>query len=473
MSKSLPHSLEAEQSVLGALFLAESIPNDLALPIADFYNEANAEIYKAMCDLDADVGRFDVITLAERLKANGTLEKAGGYGYLSELSDSAGTTQGVKHHTSIISEKADRRRTIEEIRRLGEIANDPNATTTELRERIEQLAGNLTDPRASGTAYMSARSLLDQSFAKTADVLGHGVAPEGSGVIIAGPGGLGKSMLRTDLAVHLALGMDVWGLPVPKARRILLIQFENTWRTEQTRLRQVLHGLGNGNSWIPTGLNFSDPTLRFDLTRIKDRERLEGMVRESGCDVVIYDPLASLSSADENKNDQMRNVLDSLTVINRRCGTTCFLIHHFRKPTENGDVNSAWMMRGAAAVRDWCDTQITATRRPNEHKILIQLDFHKIRNGPDHKPILLERNEWFLHRPTEPDVLCPPSAVCQILNDIGGQIEGAKDFRMTIRDRIGCGDRSAWDFIQGAVKAGVINESKNGRNKVYEVAEGS
>ena len=250
--------------------------------------------------------------------------------------------------------------------------------------------------------------------------------------------------------------------------RVYIFQFENTLAAEAYRLKKMLAGLGIES--LPDNLTFSDPTIRLDLGRRQDRSRAFRIIQESGAQVVIFDPMTSLHSVNENDNVQIRKILDHITEINRKAGTSAILIHHFGKPTENS--TTAHRTRGGSSIRDWADTLIAVTRKRHEHKSLRLLEFIKVRNGPELRPILLERDENFLHHVTDDDVLCPPEKVKAILEALGGKTEGQERLREAIMEATNCGDRSARAFIDLAIERRVVRvepHPTDKRKKIYAV----
>ena len=109
-----PHSIEAEQSVLGAMILDKEAINTAVEIIKpeDFYKEANKEIFEAIIDLYNKNEPVDLITLSEELKRRGTLENIGGVTYLADLSSIVGTTANTKYYCKIVEEKSILRRLI-------------------------------------------------------------------------------------------------------------------------------------------------------------------------------------------------------------------------------------------------------------------------------------------------------------------------------------------------------------------------
>ena len=109
-----PHSIEAEQSVLGAMITDKEAINtaiEIIKPI-DFYKEANGEIYEAILVLFNKNEPVDLITLSEELKQRGTLDNVGGLTYLANLSSGVATTANSKYYCKIVEEKSILRRLI-------------------------------------------------------------------------------------------------------------------------------------------------------------------------------------------------------------------------------------------------------------------------------------------------------------------------------------------------------------------------
>ncbi|MCB2184020.1 MAG: AAA family ATPase [Desulfobulbaceae bacterium] len=296
--------------------------------------------------------------------------------------------------------------------------------------------------------------LLTKKYSKQDQVIENGILPAGAGMILAGESGVGKSTFRLELALHLVMGWPFLGMDIPKSRRVFTFQFENPEHTEAIRLKRMVKGLGIEN--FPDLLSFSEPTLRIDLGTSRGKELALELIKESNADVIIWDPLTSLHSVNENDNVQMRRILDTVTEISRKTNTTSIVVHHFGKPSEG--VATAYRTRGASSIKDWADTLLALTHKKHEHKILRTLEYVKVRNGPEPKPLLLERDKNFLHRLTESDVMCPPGRVREIILELGGKVEGQKQLKEAIMQQSGCSDKTARQYITGAIQMGTIKE---------------
>jgi DNA primase len=70
-----------------------------------------------------------------------------------------------------------------------------------------------------------ASTLLRKEYPREQEIIGKGILPKGGGLILAGEGGEGKSLLRLELAIHLVMGGPIWDLEIISARRVLIFQF--------------------------------------------------------------------------------------------------------------------------------------------------------------------------------------------------------------------------------------------------------
>ena len=103
-----PHSLEAEQSVLGGLLLdndrADSVGD--VITEADFYSEAHRLIYRHIVGLITDSRPADVVTLAEALSSAQKLDYVGGLAYLAALVQNVPTAANIRHYAHIVCERS-------------------------------------------------------------------------------------------------------------------------------------------------------------------------------------------------------------------------------------------------------------------------------------------------------------------------------------------------------------------------------
>lgn len=320
-------------------------------------------------------------------------------------------------------------------------------------------------------AIKPAFQLLTNDYSSTPEIIERGILPKGAGMILAGESGSGKSILRSEMALHLALGWDFLDWPIPKARRVLICQFENTERTEAYRLKAMARGMGITN--LADNLTYSDPTIRLDLRKKRDIGKALSIVEEAQAEVVIFDPLSSIHNVNENDNIQIRNVLDSVTEISRHTGAASIVIHHFGKPQKDDDRPAVYRTRGGSSIRDWADTLIALTHKKHERKILRQIEFCKVRNGPEPASLVIERDkETFLSRLVEGDTVCTPGLIRSVIESTGGRIVGQSALIEGILQKVQCSKKTAGNGIREAVRLRAIMEESDpthAQRKVYRI----
>ncbi|MFH1139813.1 MAG: replicative DNA helicase [Pseudomonadota bacterium] len=135
-----PQSLEAEQALLGAVFLDDTaLPRVLETRIKpeDFYREAHGLIMGAMSDLFDRGEPVDLITVGESLRTKGALEKVGGMAYLSELADASGTSANVEHYARIVRDRSTLRRLISTSAQINQECFAPSIEVAQILDQAE------------------------------------------------------------------------------------------------------------------------------------------------------------------------------------------------------------------------------------------------------------------------------------------------------------------------------------------------
>jgi len=135
-----PQAIELEETVLGALM----IEKDAFATVADlltpgcFYKEQNRYIFEAINSLAAKEQPIDVPTVVDRLKTQGTLEKAGGVPYVNDLTRRVASTAHLRYHAQIVSQKATARDLIRMAAELEELCFDETQDVDDLMQKAEQ-----------------------------------------------------------------------------------------------------------------------------------------------------------------------------------------------------------------------------------------------------------------------------------------------------------------------------------------------
>lgn len=129
-----PHSIEAEQSVLGSMIMdhdAVIVASEILIS-SDFYRPDHAQIFAAIMDLYTSGNPIDLITIQDKLVQKGVLEQVGGLGYIAELASSVPTSAHIKQYAKIVQEKST-------LRKLIKVSSDITAKSFDGDEPLDNI----------------------------------------------------------------------------------------------------------------------------------------------------------------------------------------------------------------------------------------------------------------------------------------------------------------------------------------------
>ncbi len=137
-----PHSLEAEQSVLGAILLSErsmyALVIEEGLKAEDFYRDRHRLVYEAMMKLYGESEPIDVLTVTERMRTEGSLEQAGGQAAVDGLAAAVPAAGHARQYARIVREHALMRRLLTTTYEIQESVAQQQGAPRELVERAER-----------------------------------------------------------------------------------------------------------------------------------------------------------------------------------------------------------------------------------------------------------------------------------------------------------------------------------------------
>jgi len=230
LSRMPPQNPEAEQSVLGAVFVRPDILDDLAAIVRpnDFYSPAHQSIFAAMMSLAASQKKLDLITLGDELSRMGKLEEAGGPVYLAELARAAVFPAHGIQQAKIVSSLSARRRLIDVGYSMIESGFDLSADVRECGRFTQEIdaaihgtspAGQTVTPSEYLTGYMQELERLQKAGGLAGipspwpalNRYTAGFVP-GEVTVLAGRSGTGKTAMALNIAEHAARGGVTVGL---------------------------------------------------------------------------------------------------------------------------------------------------------------------------------------------------------------------------------------------------------------------
>ncbi len=257
-----PHSIEAEQSVLGGLMLDNERWDDVAERVVadDFYTRPHRHIFTEMARLQESGSPIDLITLAESLERQGQLDSVGGFAYLAELSKNTPSAANISAYADIVRERAVVREMISVANEIAEAGFDPQGRTSEdLLDLAE--SGFSKSPKAGPTKTKGRRTSPMSSMplspvsnscssspmtaspgsipATTTSTKTAGLQPSDLIIVAARPS-MGKTTFAMNLVENAAMLQDkpvlIFSLEMP-SEQIMMRSLASLSRVDQTRIR--------------------------------------------------------------------------------------------------------------------------------------------------------------------------------------------------------------------------------------------
>lgn len=292
-----PHTLEAEQAVLGVLLLdPHALQRCGDLRAEHFIGAHHPEIFNAIRDCLDDGGVADLVTVDERMTRNGT----GGNGtaaYLGSLAQNTPSARNVHRYAALVAEHARRR----ELAGLGaEIqARAARGDLAELRRDVIARLDALELGRAAGEL----RSVSFDEYSREyvpADYVIDPLFQRARLYALTALTGHGKTAIGTTLAMHLACSRTCGVLEVAAECKVLLLSGEND-HDQQSRVIATSQEFGlnpGGRMRIIPGSYPIGPAL----DAIREEDRLHGPYSF----IVADTSVAFFGGDDENDNPQLR-----------------------------------------------------------------------------------------------------------------------------------------------------------------------
>lgn len=214
-----PHSIEAEQSVLGALMLDKEAVIRVAdiLRKEDFYKDAHGIIYQAMLDLYEEREPIDVLSVSNKLEEKKLLDVVGGSGYLASLVSQTPSAQNILHYARLTQKKSTLRKLIAVANQIGELGYKESENLQDILDEAEQKLFKISQKYIK-KEFVPIKSVLEEAFNRIDELhkSGHDLRGVPSGfsdidnilagfqrsdlVILAARPSIGKTTLALDFA---------------------------------------------------------------------------------------------------------------------------------------------------------------------------------------------------------------------------------------------------------------------------------
>src|SRR4026208_441889 len=190
--RTLPHNLEAERSVLGAILVHNDAFNLAAQVIdsRDFYRDAHRRSFDRMVALNDRHDAIDFVTLKEELARAGELDEVGGPAYVASLVDGVPRATNVEYYARIVKEKATLRNLIYAANKILTNAYEADQESDLILDEAESSIFAVADDRLKA-GFVPMRELVKDSFPKIEQLF------EQKRLITGGPAGVGAVGVRS------------------------------------------------------------------------------------------------------------------------------------------------------------------------------------------------------------------------------------------------------------------------------------
>ncbi len=418
LERPLPHNLDAERSVLGAILLDNHALNaavELLRP-EDFFLEQHRRLFHRMVALAEQHQAIDPVTLAEELERHGELQAAGGAAYLAQLMEGVPRTTHVEHYARIVKEKALLRNLIHVTEAIQQQALEADRQADEILDRAESLIFQLAEDRVR-TGLVGVRELVRDSYERLERMVSEGRRLTGlstgyrqldqltSGlqpselIILAARPSMGKTALALNIAENVALGerraVAIFSLEMSK-ESLLLRLLSARARLDAHKFRSGLLGREDWKKMAATLAELAEAPLWIDdtgsTTVMEIGTKARRLKHDKGLDLVIVDYLQLLTARGKfsNRNEEVASLSRGLKSLAKELKVPVLVLSQLTRAPEREDRRPQLAdLRESGAIEQDADVVLFIHRPnfyrpelPEEERRKAELIIAKQRNGP-------------------------------------------------------------------------------------------
>ena len=408
LKRVLPHSIEAEQSVIGSMLMDKE-----AITIAseqlhgeDFYGKQYGILFDAMVELNDEGKPVDLVTLQQRLKEKGTPPEIYSLEYIRDVMAAVPTSANIKHYANIVAEKAVLRKLI---RVNEEIANSCYAQSEPLESILETSEKSIFDiiqKRNSGDfvpirqVVMNAMNLIEEASKNKGAVTGiatgfldldyktAGMQPSDLILVAARPS-MGKTAFVLNIAQHVAFhdgkSVAIFSLEMSKEQlvnRLLSLESKvNSKDDEWERLIESADVIGKSGLLIDDTPGISIGELRSKCRKFKLEYDLKMII-------IDYLQLMSGSGKTESRQQEISDISRSLKALARELHVPVIALSQLSRAVEQRPDHRPMLsdLRESGAIEQDADVVMFIYRddyynKDTELKNVAEIIIAKQRNG--------------------------------------------------------------------------------------------
>jgi replicative DNA helicase len=344
LDRSMPASLDAERSILGAILLdndifpqaAESLRGD------DFSLDSHRRIYARMVELNETSRPIDIVTLTEELGRHKEVEAVGGVAYISSLTEGLPRRENIEHYVKIVKDKAVLRALIHAANAAITRALEQSDTTEEIVDAAESAIFKISESRI-GRGFLGVKEIVKESFGTIdalyergqritglethyADLDGmtSGLQPSDL-IIIAGRPSMGKTAFALNIAENVAVNsakvVGIFSLEMSREALLMRLLCSQA-KIDSHKLRTGFLGrddfqkLSVALSALADSPIFIDDTPAISLHEMRAKSRRLQQA-EKRLDLIIVDYLQLMASTPTGGGRRFENRTQEVSAISR------------------------------------------------------------------------------------------------------------------------------------------------------------
>ncbi|MEH6503426.1 MAG: replicative DNA helicase [Cycloclasticus sp.] len=416
-----PHSLQAEQSVLGGLMLDNQCWDSVADKVyaEDFYRKDHRLIFEAIADLAKKDEPFDLVTISEVLGQSGHLEDVGGLSYLGALANDTPSAANIVSYATIVRQRSVRRQLIHignniadsgfdtEGRDINELLDDAESKVFKIAEQgakgkksfepIKDLLGKAVDRITELHENQNTITGVSSGFADLDDMTS-GLQPADL-IIVAGRPSMGKTSFAMNMAENVAiqsgLPVAVFSMEMP-GDSLAMRMMSSLGRIDQHKVRT---GQLDDDEWprMQSSINLLAETKLFiddtaALSPIEIRARARRLMKEHGqlgLIVLDYLQLMQSPSKSESRVAEISDISRSLKALAKELNVPVVALSQLNRNLEQRPNKRPVMsdLRESGSIEQDADVIIFIYRdevynEDSESKGVAEIIIGKQRNGP-------------------------------------------------------------------------------------------
>jgi replicative DNA helicase len=416
-----PHSLEAEQAVLGGLLLDNSTWDAIAdrIRAEDFYRKDHQLIFAAIAELMARGEPADAVTVAEELDRTGHAQETGGLVYLAGLVRDTPTAANIKAYAEIVRERATLRGLIQVGNEVAASALNPDGrSAAELVDAAERRIFEIAEAgRKVGSGFVPLRNelgaiidRLDTLHQNQGQITGVSTGftrldemtaglQRGDLIIIAGRPSMGKTTFALNIVENAAFGpakakVGVFSMEMSR-EQLAFRMISSLGRVDQSRLRTGNFGdeewsrINTAISMMKSAHIYIDDTGALTPTEVRARARR--LKREHGLDLIVLDylQLMQVPGTRENRATEISEISRSLKALAKELSVPVIALSQLNRSLEQRTDKRPVMsdLRESGAIEQDADLIIMIYReevynQDTPRKGIADIIIAKQRNGP-------------------------------------------------------------------------------------------